>query len=83
MINTISLGRVKDKISKSTSKSQQYCLIGITGLVVVLFSNMLAQLFIVETNWWSVWFPNYAVWLTVLVAGRLMHYKEDNIDLVL
>ncbi len=81
---------LKNRISKSTSKSQQLKLIGMTGLGVVLFWNILGLEFFhlpdavfFQTEWWSVWFPNYIVWSGILLAGFYLRYRENNLDIQL
>ena len=76
------------KIATSRTKSQQFKLIGITGLVVVLFWNVLGQTLFklpeavfFQTDWWSVWFPNYIIWFGLLVIGLVIQYKENNHDI--
>jgi hypothetical protein len=82
--------KLKNKISKSTTKSQQLSLIGMTGLGVVLFWNILAQVFFqlpeavfFQGDWWSVWFPNYVVWSGILSAGFYLRYRQHNMDIQL
>lgn len=77
--------KMKNKISKSTRKSQQFMLIGLTGIFVVMFWNVLAQVVFqlneaefFQTDWWAVWFPNYAVWSSLFIAGIFKRYQDNN-----
>jgi len=77
--------KLKSKISTSRTKSQQFRLIGITGIIIVLLCNIIEPLLfniqesaIFLTDWWSVWFPNYIVWLVLMAVGFYIRYKENN-----
>ncbi|MFV2060749.1 MAG: hypothetical protein ACC653_08685 [Gammaproteobacteria bacterium] len=82
--------KMKNRISSSITVSQQLRLIGITGFGVVLFWNILGQVFFhrpeaefFQPDWWSVWFPNYVVWSVILGAGLYLRYRDHNIDIQL
>ena len=84
------LFNLKNKISTSRTKSQQFRLIGLTGIVVVLLCNVLGplffhlqNLFVLQLDWWAVWFPNYIVWFSLLLAGFLIRDKENNLDITM
>jgi hypothetical protein len=49
---------------------------GATGFFIVLILNLFSIIILrqpasiaFEEIWWSTWFPNYAVWLSIFIAG--------------
>jgi len=75
--------KMKNKISKSTTRSQQFKLIGITGFFIILLCNIFGQVVFqtqdiafFQTDWWSVWFPNYSVWISLVIVGFVIKNKE-------
>lgn len=80
--------KLKNKISQSRSISQQFKLVGMSGILVVMFWNILGQSVFqlheaafFQSQWWSTWFPNYSVWLGLVIMGFLIKHKENNSEI--
>lgn len=80
------LNKLIKRISMSTKNSQQFKLVGFTGILIVMFANIFSlfifhfqQAVFFQTEWF-VWLSNYIIWFSILIIGVLLRYKENNVD---